>query len=238
MPLTIAFDIYGTLTNPHGVVERLGEFLADAQRARVLSAHWREKQLEYAYRRALMRDFCGFFTCTQQALDYADARLQTQLTAEQKTQVLGLYQQLPPYADTVVGLEEFAAADVAPRLYAFSNGAAKDIATLLNNVDINHYFADVVSAEDVRTFKPDPAVYQHFTAQAQAEPANTWLVSGNPFDILGAAACGWQTAWVQRDASIPFDPWQATAGTNATAAPTLTVNSLAGLAGKISSAVG
>lgn len=66
---------------------------------------------------------------------------------------------------------------------------------------------DVVSADEVRTFKPDPAVYSH-AVQRLGHTANaTWLVSSNPFDIIGAKNAGLRTAWVKRDPKAVFDPW-------------------------------
>jgi 2-haloacid dehalogenase len=37
--------------------------------------------------------------------------------------------------------------------------------------------------------------------------APAWLVSSNPFDVIGAAACGWCTVWVKRNPTFIFDPW-------------------------------
>jgi 2-haloacid dehalogenase len=34
-----------------------------------------------------------------------------------------------------------------------------------------------------------------------------WLISSNPFDVIGAKACGLRTAWVQRDPKRIFDQW-------------------------------
>jgi 2-haloacid dehalogenase len=59
----------------------------------------------------------------------------------------------------------------------------------------------------------------------QSEAAGTWLVSSNPFDVLGALHAGLKAAWVQRDPSTPFDPWGE--------APTLTVSSLDELQGAL-----
>lgn len=50
---------------------------------------------------------------------------------------------------------------------------------------------------------------------------NLWLISSNPFDVIGAKVAGLQAVWVRRSPSTVFDPW----GIN----PTLTVESLAEL---------
>jgi 2-haloacid dehalogenase len=60
----------------------------------------------------------------------------------------------------------------------------------------------------IRTFKPDPAVYEYLAAESHAPKEMVWLISSNPFDVIGAKACGLRTAWVQRDAKRIFDPWE------------------------------
>ena len=65
---SIAFDVYGTLINTHGVVSKLEEIVGDL--AQSFSNTWREKQLEYSFRRGLMREYQNFTVCTAQALEY------------------------------------------------------------------------------------------------------------------------------------------------------------------------
>jgi len=51
---------------------------------------------------------------------------------------------------------------------------------------------------DNPVFKPHPNTYAYFTQQTGSTPVETWLVSSNSFDIIGAGACGWKTAWMKR----------------------------------------
>jgi 2-haloacid dehalogenase len=69
MPTTIAFDVYGTLIDTHGLVTALEKIMGD--QARAFSQTWREKQLEYSFRRGLMQKYSSFAVCTSNALDYA-----------------------------------------------------------------------------------------------------------------------------------------------------------------------
>lgn len=224
MKQTFAFDIYGTLINTHGVVEQLHEYLESASRARSFAALWRDKQLEYAYRRGLMRDYHPFSACTQNALDYANARLRTHLTDSQKQHLLLLYKQLPAFDDVRAALDTLVTDAPHIAIYALTNGEAQAVCGLLQTAGIYHYFRDIVSVEEIQTFKPDPAVYRHFQTRSQSALAHTWLISSNPFDILGAAHCGWQTAWICRDKTQPFDTW------NTLHTPTQTFNNLNELA--------
>ncbi|KAK4143073.1 HAD-like domain-containing protein [Dichotomopilus funicola] len=58
-----------------------------------------------------------------------------------------------------------------------------------------------------RAYKPAPQTYAHFCAHVGAElnhvvnPGDVWLVSSNPFDILGAVAAGMRAVWVDRKAT-------------------------------------
>jgi 2-haloacid dehalogenase len=97
--------------------------------------------------------------------------------------------------------------DAGCRNYAFSNGEPDDLACLLAHAGLDAVLEGIVSVHDVQSFKPDPAVYRHFLEQTGATKRETWLVSGNPFDVIGAHMAGWRTAWVKRDPTAVFDPW-------------------------------
>lgn len=221
MNVTLAFDVYGTLIDVSGVEVELEKYLGMS--AAEFSRRWREKQLEYTFRRGLMRQYETLADCTSAALDYTCARFKTQLAAGAKEEILAAYSRLPAFADVVPGLTQ--ARDAGFRLFAFSNGTAAAVETVLAHAGIRDYFPGIVSVDDVRTFKPDPAVYHHFLRRAGAETAASWLVSGNPFDVIGAIAAGMRAAWVKRSPETIFDPWGIE--------PTVTVTSLSTLAEKI-----
>jgi 2-haloacid dehalogenase len=204
MTIAIAFDIYGTLINPHGVVDELAHHLGD--RAQAFSNVWRDKQLEYSFRRGLMRRYASFPVCTRQALDYADKLLQTDLDASVKDGLMQLYRKLPAFDDVPQSLQELS--DQGLRLFGFSNGTADAVSGLLQHAQIDHFFAGVVSVDEVQTFKPDPAVYLHFSKVAATDMNQCWLVSSNPFDVIGAVAVGMKAAWLKRSDSVVFDPWE------------------------------
>ena len=203
MANTIAFDVYGTLIDTHGVVEKLEGLVGD--RAREFSSTWRDKQLEYSFRRGLMQNYENFAVCTRDALDYTCSHYSADVTPDQKQALLGIYRELPAFADAEPALKELQGRDC--RLFAFSNGAAEAVETLLSAAGIREYFLGVVSCDDVRSFKPNPAVYAHFLRQAQATGNEAWLISGNPFDVIGAISAGMRGAWVRRSAEAGFDPW-------------------------------
>ncbi len=203
MTTTLAFDVYGTLIDPFGISTKLHEYVGD--QALQFAQIWRDKQIEYVFRRALMRKYRDFPTCTRQALEFTNERLQTELPDGAKDTLMEKYRVLPPYPDVAESLEELKAANC--RMYAFSNGHPDDLEHLLEHAGLSEHLDGIVSVHDVQSYKPDPAVYQHFLDSTNAKEKDAWLISGNPFDVIGAQAAGWKTAWLKRDSAAVFDPW-------------------------------
>ncbi len=203
MAITLAFDVYGTLIDTNGVVTALEAMVGT--KAQAFSHTWRDKQLEYSFRRGLMHNYQTFAVCTGQALDYTCSFYNVSLTDEQKAELLGVYRVLPAFNDVKEGLAQLKAAGF--RLYAFSNGKADALEMLLNTAGIRDLFLGVVSVDDIKVFKPSPATYGHFLRQAEATGGSAWLISSNPFDVIGAISAGMKAAWVKRSPGAIFDPW-------------------------------
>lgn len=203
MNATLALDVYGTLIDTHGVVASLEEMIG--ARARGLSETWREKQLEYSFRRGLMQNYADFSVCTRHALEYACIRHEVELSEQQERDLLAMYRMLPAFEDVEEGLSLLKSA--GHRLYAFSNGSAETVDSLLTAAGIRDYFLGIVSTEDLKSFKPNPAVYSYFLRRAGASGSEAWLISGNPFDVIGGVSAGMRGAWVRRTEGSIFDPW-------------------------------
>ena len=221
MAITLAFDVYGTLIDTHGVIAALASHLGP--RAAEFSRAWRDKQLEYSFRRGLMQHYESFAVCTSQALEYTCAQFGSPLDEVTRGELLGAYRTLPAFEDAQEGLTRCKKAGF--RLFAFSNGRADAVEALLAQAGIREYFLDVVSVDEVKSFKPNPGVYAHFLRRAGATGSEAWLISGNPFDVIGARSAGLRAAWVRRSPEALFDPWGIE--------PTLTVTSLLDLAARI-----
>ena len=211
---TIAFDIYGTLIDTAGVILTLQDMAGE--KTRPLSDLWRSKQLEYSFRRGLMRAYKDFSVCTAEALDYACQALDIPLSDNQKQQAMAAYQSLPAFEDVPEALNLLHQA--GHRLFAFSNGRADHVEGLLNHAAIRPYFTDIISVEVLETFKPNPDIYLYFLEKTESLASETWLLSSNPFDVIGAQATGFNTAWLKRNESMIFDPWGIT--------PSVTIQSL------------
>lgn len=221
MAITVAFDVYGTLIDTQGVLVALQKYAGD--KSTEFASMWRHKQLEYSFRRGLMQNYAPFSVCTSNALDYTCEYFNVPLEQHQKDELLGAYQALPAFEDVKEGLTRSKKAGF--RMYAFSNGSPDAVETLLETAGIRRFFLEVVSVDEMKSFKPNPGVYCHFLRRSGAVGTDAWLVSSNPFDIIGAISAGMRAAWVRRSPETIFDPWGIE--------PTITVRNLTDLAEKI-----
>ncbi|MHB1174733.1 MAG: haloacid dehalogenase type II [Sulfuriferula sp.] len=221
MAITLAFDVYGTLIDTHGVVIALEKHAGNM--APAFSRIWREKQLEYSFRRGLMQNYENFAVCTRNALDYACSYLKLALGEQDREALMAAYKRLPAFDDVEAGLAQ--AKNAGFKLFAFSNGSAEAVETLLDHAGIRNYFSGVVSTDEMKSYKPNPGVYSHFLRRAGASGVDTWLISSNPFDVIGAISAGMRAAWIKRSSEALFDPWGIE--------PTLTMSSLLHLAEQV-----
>lgn len=203
MPEALGFDIYGTLVDPLEMDEHLREMVGEG--AERFSALWREKQIEYTWRRGLMREYADFGVCTRQALDFAALSFGLELSDNQREGLVEEYQNLRPFPDVLPGLERLRSE--GHTMVAFSNGVERTSRVLLERGGVLDNLEAVVSVDDLGTFKPDPEVYRYLARRLDRPVGETWLVSSNGWDVIGAKSAGLRAAWVRRDPATVFDPW-------------------------------
>ena len=218
---TFAFDVYGTLINTYGMVDLLQRYIGE-EKAIPFATLWRDKQLEYSFRRSMMDRYEPFYTCTSNALDYCIEAFAVNITRDQHFSLVKRYQSLPVYADVIGCLSEISARSDF-HIYALTNGPLEDVERLFEDNVIRDYFKDIVSVDEIGKYKPDPAVYRHFLQRAGADAEDSWLISGNAFDVIGAGNIGMNSIWIRRSEQQQMDPWGRQ--------PTHTIKSLSELPG-------
>ena len=188
-----AFDAYGTLFDVHSAVGRHRERLGP--NADVISALWRQKQLEYTWLRSLMRRHADFWQVTGDALDFAldahavdDDALRNDLM--QAYLALDAYQEVAP---TLAAL-----ADKGFKLSILSNGAPVMLAAAVANAGLETRFDHVLSVEARGIYKPDPTVYQMACDAFGLRAAEICFLSSNAWDVAGAASFGLKVVWTNR----------------------------------------
>lgn len=202
MTLTLAFDVYGTLVDPMGMSRLLAQDAGD--RAEAVAALWREKQLEFSFRKGLMKVYEDFGACTRQALRYAMATHKLALSDDRENALMAAYLSLPAFDDALPALKSLKG-DYP--LFAFSNGSYPALEKVLGHNQLLDQFDGLVSVDDIKSFKPDPAVYTHARRATGAWDKPLCLVSSNAWDVIGARAAGLLAVWVKRDPDKVFEDW-------------------------------
>lgn len=200
----VALDVYGTLVDPLQMDERLERYVGG--KAGEMSALWRQKQLEYTFRLGLMGVYRDFGFCTERALWFAAETFEVELSDEDRKALISAYQDLRSFPDAVPGIEALKRRPDRA-VVAFSNGVPETTETLLERAGVMQSLDGVVSVDPVQTFKPDPAAYRHLCDELSLPPDEIWVVSSNPFDVIGARSFGIKAAWVRRSSQAVFDPW-------------------------------
>jgi 2-haloacid dehalogenase len=190
----LVFDAYGTLFDVHSVQARC-ESLWPGKGA-ALSQAWRTKQLEYTWQRSLMRRYAPFSQVTEEALLYACEALGLQVDEKQKQTLLAEYRKLALYSD-VKAMSKFQA-----KLAILSNGSPDMLAPLVAQSGLR--FDAVLSVDEIRIYKPDPAVYELAVEKLQIAKKDIGFVSSNGWDAQGAKSFGFTVFWINR-AGAPVD---------------------------------
>src|SRR5204863_801010 len=107
------------------------------------------------------------------------------------------------FPDVRPGLEALASKGL--RLAILSNGAPTMLDLVTKNAGIHSLLEAVVSADDMRVFKPSPAVYGAVADRLQLQMHEIGFVSSNSWDVSGSSAAGLTAFWIQRWAGEPAE---------------------------------
>ncbi len=193
----VVFDAYGTLFDVHSVV-RAGEELFPGRGAE-LSQLWRAKQLEYTWLRSLMGRYKNFWEVTEAALVFACKKLELSCPPAARKRLMDAYLALDVYPEVREGLRALS----RYRLAILSNGAPHMLQAVVKHAGPAGMFAQVLSVNAVRIYKPSPRVYQLAPRKLRIPRAKIAFVSANFWDIAGAKAFGLVTCWVNRSGAPP-----------------------------------
>lgn len=127
-----------------------------------------------------------------------------QLDPTQMDDMMKAYDNLSTFPDVPPALKKLVNDDSVTAV-VFSNGTQNMVTnSVTQSSDLAPHanvFQDIIVVSDTKRFKPQHEVYHYLAAKVGKKMSQTnemWLVSGNPFDIVGAKAVGMNAAWVDR----------------------------------------
>ncbi len=214
MPITTCiFDAYGTLFDVAAAARIAAEEPGRAAFAKAwpqIAAHWRAKQLQYTWLRAVMNQHCDFRDVTQDGLDWALEAEGLGNDPELRERLLQLYWELEAYPEVPAMLAALKARGMNTAI--LSNGSPPMLEGAVQSAGIGDVLDDVLSVESVGIFKPADVVYDLVCGRFGCVRDEVLFVSSNGWDAAAAAGYGFTTAWVNR-ANEPMDRLSAKPGT-------------------------
>ncbi|WP_321831225.1 haloacid dehalogenase type II [Thalassovita sp.] len=202
---TCIFDAYGTLFDVASAARRAAAEPgreALAQSWSKLAEHWRLKQLQYSWLRAVTGDYTDFWQVTQDGLDWALEATDLGGDPELRERLLALYWELQAYPEVPKMLARLKEAGFNTAI--LSNGSPDMLDGAVQSAGIGAALDDVLSVQDVGIFKPAPQVYDLVGQRFGCAKGEVLFVSSNGWDAGAAAGYGFTTAWVNR-AAEPVD---------------------------------
>lgn len=188
------FDAYGTLFDVRSVFASCEA--AFPGHGDEITRLWRVKQLEYSWLRTLMGRYQDFWQLTGDGLRYTCRFLGLEASEEQIDQLLQTYLNLEVYPDVPPALEELARRGYKRAI--LSNGSPAMLAAVVQNSGLKPLLDEVLSVDEVRRFKPDPAVYALAPTRLGIPKEKIGFVSSNAWDVAGAKSFGFKTFWINR----------------------------------------
>jgi 2-haloacid dehalogenase len=195
----LAFDVFGTVVDWRSSVIAEGERLSKIKQLKVdwaaFADAWRG-----VYRPNLNRVLSGELPWTKlddlHRISLAEMLKQFKvegLSEAEITDFSRIWHRLKPWADSVPGLQRLKSRFVVTTL---SNGNISLLTNMAKHASLP--WDCILSAENVRRYKPDPAVYRLVPELFDINPEQTVMVAAHEHDLQAAKKQGLRTAFVHR----------------------------------------
>ena len=205
-----AFDLFGTLVDLRSVSKVFSKVNIKINNLMLFTEIWQLKQLQYAWLLNFTNGYDPFSELSIHALKFTARLFGLSLSDEQISKLSEAKLNLDPFPDSKNGLEKLNEArrrrktagtegEVSVDFILLSNGEAHKSNILLSNSHLRKYFDYIISAEEVRKYKPSPEPYLLISKNLKLQISLISLVSSHLWDIAGAKSVGMQTCWINRE---------------------------------------
>jgi len=189
----IAFDAFA-IFDPRSVFT-LAERLFPG-RGSEFSTEWRARQFEYTWLRVAAQRYVDFWQVTQDALEFAAAKVNLDVRREQRDQLMNAYLELKTWPDVEPVLTSLKSSGF--RLAFLSNFTPGMLEANTASAGLANLFERALSTDQARTYKPDPRAYQLGTDALKLDRQEVMFVAFAGWDAAGAKLFGYPVFWVNR----------------------------------------
>jgi 2-haloacid dehalogenase len=197
----VVFDAYGTLFDANSAVVEAS--LSTGLQGQAFANLWRQRQLEFTWLCSLMGNYEDFWSLTRAALDSVLQELGVERDGPELERLMQAYWEPPVFPDVMPAL------DALPQLplVILSNGSPEMLQSALRRNHLESRFAQIISADRVKMYKPSPRVYALAADSVGLSAENILFVSSNWWDAWGAKEFGYTVCRCNRsERQMGFSP--------------------------------
>jgi 2-haloacid dehalogenase len=145
-------------------------------------------------------EYKDFGTIGGGALEMVAERQGVDLSEEDKQQILGGMQELPPHPEVEENLSRLR--DAGIRLAALTNSTQQVADAQIDDSGLRNYFEQILSADAVERLKQAPEPYRMAAGSLGVEVGQVRLVAAHAWDVVGAMRAGCASAFVARSGMV------------------------------------
>jgi 2-haloacid dehalogenase len=195
----LAFDHYGTLFDKHAIQTVIEEDFPG--RGEELAKLWFLTIKKYCWLSGLMERYLTWDEITKRALTFAGKSLSLDVTDDLHEKLIAADLILSPFPEVPAALERLAN---KLDLYVLTMASAWMVEASQKNAGVDHLFKKVISSEPHKVYKPGNKAYDLGVDEIGLPKEQIGFVSGNSFDVMGAANYGFPVFWINRK-GLPLD---------------------------------
>lgn len=195
----LAFDHYGTLFDKHAIQTVIDEDLPG--HGEELAKLWFQTIKKYCWLSGLMERYLTWDEITKRALTFAGKSLSLDVTDDLHEKLIAADLILSPFPEVPAALERLAN---KLDLYVLTMASAWMVEASQKNAGVDHLFKKVISSEPHKVYKPGNKAYDLGVDEIGLPKEQIGFVSGNSFDVMGAANYGFPVFWINRK-GLPLD---------------------------------
>ncbi len=197
-PRLLIFDVNETLLDLKPMKVAINNALANE----LAFDNWFSTLLHYSLVESITGKYQDFGKVGAATLKMTAEKFDKQISESKIKDVLSLIKKLPPHPDVVQGLTILKNSGV--KMVALTNGTMEVVKAQMAFAEIDHFFDELFSVENVKQYKPHPSTYTHVVKEMKASPIYTMLIAAHGWDIAGAHRAGLMTGFVSRPGKFPY----------------------------------
>jgi 2-haloacid dehalogenase len=196
---TVTVDSYTTLVDVGSQADVLETHVPEITDGERVSQLWRAQYIQYSVIANDIDEYRPFWELIGQGLQYALEATGYDVPADVRDRIRReVYEdRLTVFDDVADGIDRVV--DAGYEVYVLSNGNPAMLDHLVEAAGIADLVTDTISADEIETYKPDPAIYRHAADRVDTPIENVLHVSGGGMrDVWGAKHAGMQAGWLRR----------------------------------------